>query len=148
MERFISQNTFASIEFPARAAAAAHGRENGPARLPIARRTIRPMFRMGERPPAARRHERSIVTSATQGTSEGGVRMERLKGISKALALVAGAWILAAGMAGAAFAQDSRGTITGTVRDSSKGVVPGATVTITSAAMGNAITTVTNEDGY
>ena len=45
------------------------------------------------------------------------------------------------------FAQDSRGTITGTVRDSSKAIVPGATVIITSQAMGNTISAVTNEDG-
>src|SRR5688500_11997705 len=71
--------------------------------------------------------------------------MERLKRIMRAAALAACAWAL---MAGAAAAQDSRGTITGTVRDSSKAVVPGATVTITSAAMGNAVTAVTNESGY
>jgi hypothetical protein len=74
--------------------------------------------------------------------------MERLKAIWRAITLVACAWALLAGTAGAAFAQDSRGTITGTVRDTSKGVVPGATVTVTSQAMGNPITTVTNADGY
>ena len=68
--------------------------------------------------------------------------MERLK------VLVCAFIILAAGAATPARAQDSRGTITGTVRDTSKGVVPGATVTLTSQAMGNAITTVTNQDGY
>ena len=68
--------------------------------------------------------------------------MERLK------VLVCAFIILAAAAATPARAQDSRGTITGTVRDTSKGVVPGATVTITSKAMGNAITTVTNQDGY
>src|SRR5688572_176681 len=73
--------------------------------------------------------------------------MKRLKGISRAIALVAGAWVLA-GTAVPAFAQDSRGTITGTVRDSSKGVVPGATVTVTNEAMGNPISVVTNQDGY
>src|SRR5437868_1634906 len=51
-------------------------------------------------------------------------------------------------MAGRAQAQDSRGTISGTVRDSSKGLVPGATVTVTSAEMGNPITTVTNAEGF
>jgi hypothetical protein len=50
--------------------------------------------------------------------------------------------------AGSAQAQDSRGTISGTVRDSSKAVVPGATVTVTSAEMGNPISTVTNAEGY
>lgn len=71
--------------------------------------------------------------------------MERLKRIMRAATLAACAWALTAG---AAAAQDSRGTITGTVRDSSKAVVPGATVTITSAAMGNEVTAVTNESGY
>src|SRR5687767_3248509 len=71
--------------------------------------------------------------------------MERLKQVMRAATLAACAWALTAG---AAAAQDSRGTITGTVRDSSKAVVPGATVTITSAAMGNVVTAVTNESGY
>ena len=71
--------------------------------------------------------------------------MERLKAFSRAMTLAAGALAL---LAGTVVAQDSRGTITGTVRDSSKGVVPGATVTVTSEAMGNPISTVTNADGY
>ena len=70
-----------------------------------------------------------------------------LQGISRANALVAAAWILVAS-AVPAFAQDSRGTITGTVRDSSKGVVPGATVTVTNEAMGNPISVITNQDGF
>jgi hypothetical protein len=70
--------------------------------------------------------------------------MECLKRMWRAAALATCAWTLAAGVAGA---QDSRGTITGTVRDTTKAVVPGATVTITSEAMGNPITTVTNEEG-
>lgn len=74
--------------------------------------------------------------------------LQALKPLTGAITLVACAAALLAGTAGAASAQDSRGTITGTVRDSSKGVVPGATVTVTSEAMGNSITTVTNEDGY
>jgi hypothetical protein len=64
------------------------------------------------------------------------------------LTTVACAFMLAMGVNGRIFAQDSRGTITGTVRDTSKGVVPGATVTITSQSQGTAITTVTNQDGY
>ncbi len=51
------------------------------------------------------------------------------------------------GVSGAAPAQEARGTITGTVRDSSKSVIPGATVTITNLAMGTAVTVVTNEAG-
>ena len=52
-----------------------------------------------------------------------------------------------AALTGAAYAQDSRGTITGTVRDASKAVVPGATVTATNAEMGNTVTATTNEAG-
>ncbi|HET7695444.1 MAG TPA: TonB-dependent receptor [Vicinamibacterales bacterium] len=67
--------------------------------------------------------------------------MQRLK-------IVVCACLALAAAATSGFAQDSRGTISGTVRDTSKGVVPGATVTITSEAMGNAITAVTNQDGF
>src|ERR1044072_3395938 len=52
-----------------------------------------------------------------------------------------------AALPGAAYAQDSRGTITGTVRDTSKAIVPGATVTATSAEMGTTTTATTNEAG-
>jgi Carboxypeptidase regulatory-like domain/TonB dependent receptor-like, beta-barrel len=44
-------------------------------------------------------------------------------------------------------AQEARGTITGTVRDASKAVVPGATVRITNVAMGTTVSSVTNEGG-
>ena len=50
------------------------------------------------------------------------------------------------GVAGSAAAQEARGTITGTVRDASKGVVPGASVTLTNVAMGTAVT-VTSRTG-
>ena len=49
--------------------------------------------------------------------------------------------------AGAA-AQESRGTITGTVIDQSRAVVPGATVTVTNVAMGTNTSIVTNEEGF
>src|SRR6188474_3180787 len=48
----------------------------------------------------------------------------------------------------AAQAQESRGTITGTVVDQSKAVVPGATVVVTNVAMGTSVTAVTNETGF
>jgi hypothetical protein len=48
----------------------------------------------------------------------------------------------------AAGAQEARGTITGTVRDSSKGVIPGASVTITNVAMGTTVPVTTNEIGW
>ena len=44
-------------------------------------------------------------------------------------------------------AQEARGTIWGTVMDSNKAVVPGATVTITNVAMGTNNTVTTNESG-
>lgn len=45
-------------------------------------------------------------------------------------------------------AQESRGTITGTVVDASRAVVPGASVTVTNVAMGTHVTVVTNEVGF
>lgn len=48
----------------------------------------------------------------------------------------------------AAAAQEARGTITGTIRDTSGSVIPGATVTITNKAMGTTVTVVTNEIGF
>jgi hypothetical protein len=53
--------------------------------------------------------------------------------------------ILAA--AGVAEAQEARGTVTGTVRDQSKAVVPGATVTLMHTAMQTRTSVVTNESG-
>jgi hypothetical protein len=58
--------------------------------------------------------------------------------------LVVAAVLLAAP---ATFAQDTRGKITGRVVDSSKAVIPGATVTVTDVARGTSSTTVTNEEG-
>ena len=48
----------------------------------------------------------------------------------------------------AVHAQEARGTITGTVVDSSKGVIPGASVTITNVAMGTSVPVATNEIGW
>ena len=48
----------------------------------------------------------------------------------------------------AAAAQEARGTITGTIRDASGGVIPGATVTITNKEMGTTVTVVTNDVGF
>jgi hypothetical protein len=47
-----------------------------------------------------------------------------------------------------AAAQEARGTVMGTVRDASGGVIPGATVTITNVAMGTEVTVITNEVGF
>ena len=47
-----------------------------------------------------------------------------------------------------AAAQDARGTITGLVADPSKGVIPGASVTVTNTAMGTSVSAVTNEEGF
>jgi hypothetical protein len=55
---------------------------------------------------------------------------------------------LLAGLAStAANAQDARGTVSGTVRDPSRSIIPGATVTVTNVAMGTSVTAVTNESG-
>jgi hypothetical protein len=47
-----------------------------------------------------------------------------------------------------ASAQEARGTITGTIRDASGSVIPGATVTISNKEMGTTVTVVTNEVGF
>ena len=47
-----------------------------------------------------------------------------------------------------AAAQEARATITGTVRDGSGGIIPGATVTITHKEMGTTVTVVTNDVGF
>ena len=49
--------------------------------------------------------------------------------------------------AGAAAAQETRGTISGTVRDASGGVMPGATITVQNVAMATEVTVVTNAVG-
>jgi hypothetical protein len=59
--------------------------------------------------------------------------------------LVAG---IALGLPGSSAAQEARGTITGTVQDASKGVIPGASVTITNVAMGTNVGVITNEVGW
>jgi hypothetical protein len=48
----------------------------------------------------------------------------------------------------ATWAQEARGTITGRVLDTSKSVVPGATVNITNVAMNTTVTLTTNEVGF
>ena len=48
---------------------------------------------------------------------------------------------------GAAAAQEARGTISGTVRDASGGVMPGATITVQNVAMATEVTVVTNAVG-
>ena len=56
--------------------------------------------------------------------------------------------LLLLGAASTAFAQFDRGTITGTVKDAQGGIVPGATVTITSSQTQQSNTTVTDGSGY
>jgi hypothetical protein len=51
-------------------------------------------------------------------------------------------------MAIGAGAQEARGTIAGTVHDASKGIIPGASVTITNVAMGTSVPVTTNEVGW
>ncbi|MPY89138.1 MAG: hypothetical protein GEU99_14580 [Luteitalea sp.] len=52
------------------------------------------------------------------------------------------------GLPGSASAQEARGTISGTVRDATGGVVPGVSVTVTNEAMGTSIAAVTDERGF
>ncbi len=52
------------------------------------------------------------------------------------------------GIAATALAQFDRGTVTGTIKDSQAGVVPGATVTITSTDTQQARTTTTDSSGF
>jgi hypothetical protein len=56
--------------------------------------------------------------------------------------------VLMLAVAAAAGAQEARGTIAGTVRDASKGVIPGASVTITNVAMGTTVPVTTNDVGW
>ena len=55
---------------------------------------------------------------------------------------------LVVGVATTAFAQFDRGTISGTVKDAQGGIVPGATVTVTSTQTQQSNTTVTDGSGY
>ena len=67
--------------------------------------------------------------------------------LTRPLALATAA-IVALALAAPVSAQDPRGTITGTIRDASGSVIPGATVTITNKEMGTTVTIVTNEVGF
>ena len=58
------------------------------------------------------------------------------------------ALILAPAAPGWAAAQDARGTITGTIVDASKSVLPGASVTVTNIAMGTDASAVTSAEGF
>lgn len=51
-------------------------------------------------------------------------------------------------LATAAYAQQGRGTIFGTVTDATGAVVPGATITITNTATNVISTTISNDSGY
>jgi outer membrane receptor protein involved in Fe transport len=63
-------------------------------------------------------------------------------------ALCASALALAVLLPTTAFAQITRGAISGTVRDASGGVIPGATVTVTEVATNAVRTTFTNDVGF
>ncbi len=47
-----------------------------------------------------------------------------------------------------ALAQEARATMTGTITDTSGGVLPGATVTVTNVAMGTSMSVATNDQGF
>ena len=63
------------------------------------------------------------------------------------IAIVGALW-MALAFAGPAAAQMTRGGISGTVRDATGGVVPGATVTVTSVVTNQARTTVSDAQGF
>ena len=70
-----------------------------------------------------------------------------IPGIGAARHIVAACVLIAAVSPAPVAAQDARGTMAGTVRDSSQGVVPGASVTVRNVAMGTTTEVVTNQDG-
>ena len=74
--------------------------------------------------------------------------LQRQRGgrIGRGLAGLVFAGLLA--LIGTAHAQEARGTITGTVLDSTGAAVPGATVTVTNMAMGTTTTVTTSEVGF
>lgn len=61
---------------------------------------------------------------------------------------IVGALLLAVAFAGPAAAQMTRGAVSGTVRDATGAVVPGATVTVTSVDTNQAKTTVSDAQGF
>ena len=77
---------------------------------------------------------------------DGGVRMRlvRIRLLGSAVLIAA----LLPGLHGTSHAQEARGTITGTVLDSSKGVLPGAQVTVTNVSMGTDVSVITNDEGF
>lgn len=65
----------------------------------------------------------------------------QLIAVAAVLAVLAGGWH-------AAYAQITSASVAGTVRDAQGGVIPGATVILTSVTRGTAIETVSNAEGY
>jgi len=59
-----------------------------------------------------------------------------------------GALLLAVAFAGPAAAQMTRGAVSGTVRDATGAIVPGATVTVTNTGTNQAKTTITDANGF
>src|SRR5262250_409007 len=63
------------------------------------------------------------------------------------LSFVAALLLLSVSFSAPAFAQSTYATVTGTVEDTSRALLPGVTVTATNNATGVATTSVTNESG-
>ena len=72
------------------------------------------------------------------------MRLVRIRRLGSAVLIAA----LLPGLHGTSHAQEARGTITGTVTDSSKGVLPGAQVTVTNVSMGTDVSVITNDEGF
>ena len=74
--------------------------------------------------------------------------MSRQRSCYAPLRRIALSSLLLLGAASTAFAQFDRGTISGTVKDAQGGIVPGATVTVTSTQTQQSNTTVTDGSGF
>ena len=90
-----------------------------------------------------RHHQPAVTSSAPK-------RLMRLTTYRLTVTFAAALLALAATLVSplSAAAQEARATITGTVRDGSGGIIPGATVTITHKEMGTTVTVVTNDVGF
>src|SRR5881396_3326264 len=84
------------------------------------------------------------VACNTRSVEKGGTRMRITPGTGAGCLL---ALTLTALLAVPAYAQVDTGTLSGTIKDESGGVLPGATVTITHEGQALTLTTVTREDG-
>src|SRR5918994_3126397 len=104
-------------------------------RVPPFDRGVLPAYDLGRK--------RSRSCAAAHGGRKGfAMRIQPPHGTTPVLVFMLAVWLAAP-----ASAQVDTGTILGTVRDQSGGVLPGATVTITHEGQAFTLSTVTREDG-